>query len=156
MANGYMNGTGHETGNGALPVKPKRQRAAPQPRPVVDPLHGVSRLQIISVAAAIIGSLVAAGWLTLPAKQSDLDELKTAVKDLAIQVQATGARIDTLRTSVEGYREQVVRVMTLEEVRASAAPSAAPSPRPRKIITKRIEATKPEPTFFGGILSGGN
>ncbi len=90
MTNTYMNGSAglHST----TETRPKRQRKkASSPAPHVVPLSlpappwwDISRKQLLAWGATALLFLAGAGWLAIPAKQSDLQVL---AKDMAAGVE---------------------------------------------------------------------
>jgi hypothetical protein len=158
MATNLMNGSGTEGAHAA--VSSRRRRAAPAkiaPAPSrwwdIVPARDVFYLFL-----GLLAFLYSSGWISGVAKQND-------VSDLGIQIQALSARFDThakemsnrfdgLSIKVDDYREQVVRLVTRDEMRTQAG-SASPVSR---LATRRLPAgrdsgkTDKPKSFLGNIL----
>ena len=150
MAAGYMNGgegqhsAPSETRSEARLGKRRRRAAKAKHWSIWDV---IPTQKVVSWFLLLAAALYGSGWLIGPAKQSDVDDLTKAVTRMETEIRAVGARVDTLRVSVEDYREQVVRVTARDEMRNS--PSAAPLTR---VVTKRVNpAAKAEK---GGAAGG--
>ncbi len=159
MATNLMNGSGTEGAHAA--VSSRRRRAAPAkiaPAPSrwwdIVPARDVFYLFL-----GLLAFLYSSGWISGVAKQND-------VSDLGIQIQALSARFDThakemgnrfdgISIKVDDYREQVVRLVTRDEMRTQASGSVTQVPR---VVTRRLNSNrdsaktdKPK-SFLGNIL----
>lgn len=172
MTNSYMNGqAGTETGAGVglVPMKRKRGRprktvAAPESRPVTAVIArefwDMSKGKIVGWFSAAIMALVAGGWIMLPAKQSDLDALRTEVRSgfaavnerlngVSIQMDAANARLGEVRNAYEAIRGELMGRDAQEVRRASSSPPAPIAPiRPRRAPAPSPVPEK-TPNIFG-------
>jgi len=158
MANGYMNGIGGQHSEAAAIEAPaKRKVVRKKPRQTAPEGHwwDLTPKGMAGLVLGIFGTLLAAGWLIPPAKQSDVDDLKESQDRIAVQLQALSGDIKTLKVSVDGYREQVIRIVTEAETKDRLAPIVVNQPQLRRLpVAKREDKPKKQEGIFSGILSG--
>jgi hypothetical protein len=153
MTTGYMNGSAPSVEIPVAPPKPRRQsrKVAVQPAPLAGALpvpsalwHGLTHKQVAGWALGAIAALVAAGWITLPAKQSDLNQLASDVKAGFERIEkgfvAIDGRFESLNQQMQGLRADIVRVQTVQDYGASA-PASPPTQAVRRKVVK--EPAKP-------------
>lgn len=152
MSNTQMNGQAGEISHteppqaaGAAPVKRKRKSPVKRPpaHPPVSSLLALefwnwSKPKIVGWFSAAIMTLIAGGWIMLPAKQADLDAVKVEMRagfgSINQKFQEIGSQFAGVRESYEAIHSELVRLRTAQEVRqATVAPSAPLAPRrPRR------------------------
>jgi hypothetical protein len=161
MAMTYMNGAAadHTTADSPPAAAPKRGRkkTAP-PVPIAAPSSfkppvtwfGLTHNQIVGWVAGIVGALIAAGWVTLPAKQSEVEELVREMRGgfarINDQFTIMTGKFQSIETKMENIRADIVRVQTVQEVQAS---TSSPPTAPNKPMRRAAKPTETKATLFG-------
>lgn len=144
MATKLMNGS---HGAAELSEPPKRKRT--RHRPVVSdpspgkPWYDLTPQKIITWALSLFVMLIGAGWMTLPAKQSEVTALATAVSEgfsrMDAGFKALGGRLQAVEEKMDTLRTDVVRVQTIQDFSTVTPPPA----RPIRKTQKPKEPVKP-------------
>ena len=87
-------------------------------------LRRFTGVQAMLGAWSVALALLSAGWIVLPAKDSELKAVATQVASLRVNFQAFTEELRELRRDVQSSREEVIRLS------ASGAPPAANAPVP--------------------------
>lgn len=155
-----MNGSEHP----ATEPAPKRQRKrstrsalSTQVPPTLQPWWDLTRKQIIGWAFGCLVALIGAGWVIMPAKQSDVvalaKEMKSGFERIDAGFASIGDKFRALDMKMDGLRSDLVRVQTIQEIEVSAPASPAAAPRQRRVVKKEgLKAPPPEikaTTIFG-------
>lgn len=154
MTTRYMNGNGAHPAATEPTPPPKRQRqrapraiAVPTPQQV-QPWWDFSKKQLVGWASAGLLTLIGAGWLALPAKQSEVvalgKDMKAGFDRIDAGFVAIGEKFRALDLKMDSLRSDLVRVQTIQEIEAGA-PASPPTGRVRKVIRKEsVKAPPPE------------
>lgn len=109
------------------------RRPPPKPSPIFEPIpHWARNFWILVLALwTVLMTLISAGWMTLPAKQTDLDRV-------AAKVEALAPALERLSDTVAKNGQALVELTaTLKEMqRAQSTPVAPPAPPPAKRKSK--------------------
>lgn len=154
MSHKYMNGNAGHTEGGIDPRRRTRrknpQAPAPNPVPLSVSWFLPSKDTLFKWLIGAIVALVGAGWIALPAKDSDLknlaNELRAGFDRTDAKLKSMYDSISALRDVVVSTNEQMVRVQTELELR-QGAPVA---PKPAKRVSRASQQPKdPKPVSSG-------
>lgn len=145
MTNTHMNGSAETA---PKPVaKPRKRRAAQAKKPVEAAVPhaptqekalwgGFTRNQVFGWAMGSVAALVAAGWITLPAKQSDLEgvmtEMRAGFGRIEKRFENLDNRFQSMDSKIDAIRTDVVKLQTVQEIQAAPAPLPPPKPLRRQ------------------------
>jgi len=112
--------------NGAAPVQDDEAKLVQ-----INARVGFSTKQVLAglgMLGAGIASLIAAGWIALPAKQADLTKLEQGVADLRGTVSALGEHTKGLAEAVVGLQAAIYELKGHSEVQPRPRPVVKPKP----------------------------
>ncbi len=151
MPTRQMNGSESHQASSEPPKKRQRQSKKPIGDPEVGSAwYDLTPKKMLAAGLSLVFTLVGAGWLSLPAKQSDMtilaNEVKAGFAKMEDGFRSIGDKLRSVDERVESLHADMIRVQTIQGYSASipgvSASPAAPAARAIRKVPRPKESIK--------------